>query len=208
MKRFLLWLSLLLAISLFAYPSVDLYYKDKQDREAMISMVNLVNDYSAIYATYSDEDKSVIKDNSIIEDFDTYSYTLNDPLGFIQIAKIDLTLPVIEGATEENMKNAATHIATTAKFGSVGNVAIAAHRARKEGRLFNRLNEVTFGDTIELIDIERNVYNYEVYSVNIVKPEDVYVLDSNNVDSILTLVTCVYIGKETDRLIIQARLVE
>lgn len=126
-------------------------------------------------------------------------------IGIIQIDRIDLKLPVLEGATKTNMKHAAAHMKETAPLGAVGNAAIAAHRSRTTGRLFNRLNEVKIGDTIS-IKTSTEAYQYEVYDISVVEPTDVSVLNGNNTDRILTLITCDPLVNPTHRLIIHAKL--
>lgn len=126
-------------------------------------------------------------------------------IGIIQIDRIDLKLPVLEGATKTNMKHAAAHMKETAPLGEVGNAAIAAHRSRTTGRLFNRLNEVKIGDTIS-IKTSTEEYQYEVYDISIVEPTDVSVLNGDNTNKILTLITCDPLVNPTHRLIIHAKL--
>lgn len=127
------------------------------------------------------------------------------PIATIEIPAIDVKLPVLEGATLENMKSAAAHMTETAPLGQIGNAAIAAHRARTKGRLFNRLDEVKVGDEIVIRTAgERYVYN--VYRVTIVEPADVSVLNKNGDDRMLTLITCDPVVNATHRLIVQAKL--
>ncbi|WP_236335896.1 class D sortase [Paenibacillus auburnensis] len=126
-------------------------------------------------------------------------------IGIIQIDRIDLKLPVLEGATKSNMKHAAAHMKETAPLGEVGNAAIAAHRSRTTGRLFNRLNEVKIGDTIS-IKTSTEEYQYKVYDISVVEPTDVSVLNGDNMNKILTLITCDPLVNPTHRLIIHAKL--
>jgi sortase A len=127
------------------------------------------------------------------------------PIATIKIDKIKLKLPVVEGATQKNMKSATAHLKETTALGQVGNAAIAGHRMRSKGRLFNRLGEVEVGDKI-VIDTKDQTYTYTVYKVSIVKPTDVSVLNYNNKDKLLTLITCDPIVNPTHRLIIHAKL--
>jgi len=126
-------------------------------------------------------------------------------IALIEIDKINLKLPVLEGATKANMKHAAAHMKETTDLGDIGNAAIAAHRARTKGRLFNRLNEVAIGDVIS-VKTSDQVYDYEVYDISIVDPTDVSVLNGNNKDRILTLITCDPLVDPTHRLIVHAKL--
>lgn len=113
----------------------------------------------------------------------------------------------MEGATKANMKHAAAHMKETAPIGEIGNAAIAAHRSRTAGRLFNRLNEVKVGDTISVKTSDQE-YEYEVYDISIVEPTDVSVLNGNKQDKILTLITCDPLVNPTHRLIIHAKIIK
>lgn len=125
-------------------------------------------------------------------------------IAIISADKINLRLPVLEGATEENMKYAAAHMKETAPLGEIGNAAIAAHRARTKGRLFNRLNELEPGDEIN-IAIKGETIVYTVFQVLRVEPEDVSVLNGSRTESLLTLITCDPVVNATHRLIVQAK---
>ncbi|RKN82033.1 class D sortase [Paenibacillus ginsengarvi] len=126
-------------------------------------------------------------------------------IAVIEIGSIGVKLPVLEGATEANMSAAATHMTETAPLGEVGNAAIAAHRARTKGRLFNRLDEVKVGDSI-LIRTANATYEYTVYETLLVAPDDVSVLESDGKEKRLTLITCDPVVNATHRLIVHAKM--
>ncbi|MCU6710436.1 class D sortase [Paenibacillus sp. J5C_2022] len=123
----------------------------------------------------------------------------------IKIPSIKLNLPVLEGATEKNLRAAAAHLKETAGFGEVGNAAVAAHRMRAKGKLFNRLNEVKKGDKVT-IETKQGTYTYTVTGTSIVEPSDVSVLNYNNRDKKLTLITCDPVVDPTHRLIVHAEM--
>ena len=125
-------------------------------------------------------------------------------IAILRIPKIELELPVLEGATKANMKVGAAHMSETSPFGEIGNAAIAAHRAFTKGRLFNRLNEVEVGDTLEL-ERKGQAEEYRVYRVVRVLPTDLSVLEGNGKDRIITLITCDPMDTATHRIIVQAK---
>ncbi|MBQ4902056.1 class D sortase [Paenibacillus sp. Marseille-P2973] len=130
----------------------------------------------------------------------------NQAIAVIKISKIDLELPVLEGATKTNMKYAAAHMKETTDLGEEGNAAIAAHRSHTKGRLFNRLNEVEVGDEI-LIEVKEGSYVYTVDKISVVKPTDVSVLDVEDPEErVLTLITCDPLINPTHRLIVRAKM--
>lgn len=125
-------------------------------------------------------------------------------IAVITIDKINLKLPVLEGATQSNLRYAAAHLTGTANLGENGNAAIAAHRSRKKGRLFNRLNELEEGDVVK-INMKGEVVEYTVFRTTRVKPTDISVLSSNDKEAVLTLITCDPLVNPTHRLIVQAK---
>lgn len=134
------------------------------------------------------------------------NYEEGSPIGIITISKLKLELPILEGATQANMKNAAAHVTGTATLGEAGNAAIAAHRAHKTGRLFNRLNELTYGDEV-IINTDGRELIYRVDQISVVEPTDVSVLEGSMDEQRITLITCDPLYEATHRLIVQAELV-
>src|SRR5690606_12418868 len=110
-------------------------------------------------------------------------------IGLLQIEKINLTIPILKGATEENLKIGAGMMANTSPLGSIGNTGIAAHRSFTYGRMFNRLDEITVGDIVEVETFE-GVLKYEVFDKMLVLPDDTSVLNPVENESIITLITC------------------
>lgn len=129
------------------------------------------------------------------------------PIGVLKIDKINLKLPILSGATNGHMKVGVGWIKETTPIGEVGNAALAAHRSYTYGRFFNRLDEVVVGDRFQ-IEAAGTVYEYEVFQKLVVLPTDTSVLNRNNRDHIVTLITCTPIRKATHRLIIQGKLIE
>ena len=127
------------------------------------------------------------------------------PIATIKISKINVNLPILPGATEANLKYAATHITETSPIGEIGNAGIAAHRARAYGRLFNRLDELEIGDEISIIK-DNQEYIYTVFNISLVDPSDVSVLNRNNTHRIITLITCDPVINPTHRLIVHAKM--
>jgi sortase A len=127
--------------------------------------------------------------------------------GILSIDKIDLKLPILSGATMDNMKIAVASIANTGKAGAIGNYAIAGHRNLTYGKNFNRLDEVVPGDLIE-VDTGSNKFVYRVEEKLYVLPTDVWVLQSKDSNREITLITCDPMVDPTHRLIVKGKLVE
>ena len=132
------------------------------------------------------------------------TYSSGDLIGRLAIPRLKLAAMVREGSGARTLDIALGHIPGTAFPGEDGNVAVAGHR----DTLFRGLGGVHKSDRIEFQTLH-GTYEYEVESTQIVKPNDVAVLNPASYPEI-TLVTCYpfhYIGSAPDRFIVKARLV-
>jgi len=125
-------------------------------------------------------------------------------VGQLDIPRIGVSVMVVEGVENSDLKRAVGHIPGTALPGESGNVAIAGHR----DTFFRPLRSIQRDDTISLSTLQRT-YRYRVVSTNVVPPEDIQVLYPTGRD-ILTLVTCFpfdYVGSAPKRFIVRAERV-
>lgn len=131
------------------------------------------------------------------------SIAFRAPMAVLQIPKIHLAAPLLDGTDDLTLNHAVGRIKGTARPGEQGNIGIAGHR---DG-FFRGLKDVRLGDAIEL----RTVIGTSIYVVDqirIVNPDNVGVLRPRPVDS-LTLVTCYpfyFIGSAPQRYIVMASL--
>jgi sortase A len=125
-----------------------------------------------------------------------------EAIGRIEIPRLNLSAPVLEGTGPEILRVAVGHIHGTALPGVHGNTALAAHR----DTLFRPLRVVKPGDEI-VITTSYGKFRYVVDSTEVVNPTDVRVLHTAS-RAELTLVTCYpfsYIGAAPQRFIVHAR---
>jgi len=124
-------------------------------------------------------------------------------LALLEIPRLGLTVPVLEGTDELTLNQGVGHVEGTALPGECDNVGIAGHR---DG-FFRVLKDVTDGDTIELLTLWETL-SYAVEDIRIVEPEAVQVLAPTGTP-VLTLVTCYpfyYVGNAPERYVVRARL--
>ena len=122
-------------------------------------------------------------------------------LGMLDVPRLKLTVPVIEGDDDDTLKRAAGHLPDTALPWEQGNAAIAGHR---DG-LFRPLKDIRVGDEIRFRS-SRDEFRYRVTGTSIVKPDDLSVLEPGGSSS-LTLITCYpfyYVGNAPNRFIVRA----
>lgn len=126
-----------------------------------------------------------------------------DLLGRLEIPRIGLSAVVLEGVGSRTMQVALGHIPGTPSPGQQGNVGVAGHR----DTFFRALHRINMQDEI-VLETTAKTYHYRVTSLEVVDPEYVAVLRSNNKDE-LTLVTCYpfsYLGPAPKRFIVHADL--
>lgn len=123
------------------------------------------------------------------------------PLAVVRIDTLDIEVPVYDGADDFNLNRGVARITGTARVGEAGNLGIAGHR---DG-FFRGLKDITVGDRIDLQTLDGSAA-YRVSSIEIVNPEDVWVLAPTEEPSI-TLVTCYpfyHVGHAPQRYIVKA----
>lgn len=128
-------------------------------------------------------------------------------LGVIQIAKIKLKEPIVEGVNKSNLRSGIGHVPGTAALGQQGNCALAGHRNYTYKKFFRKLDELVPGDEIT-ISTKKEDLIYTVTGKSVVTPEDVSVLRGSKDDNILTLITCTPVYVASHRLIVTAELTE
>jgi len=125
-------------------------------------------------------------------------------IGRIEIARLDLSVVVVEGVDRISLRRAVGHIPGTALPGEAGNVGLAGHR----DTFFRQLKDVKIDDEIQISTLTGN-FKYQVVALRIVDPENVAVLAASG-ENVLTLVTCYpfyFVGPAPKRWIVRARQV-
>ncbi|WP_338588556.1 class D sortase [Paenibacillus sp. Y5S-9] len=203
MKKFSILL-VLLGILIISFPFLRETYYDWKQTRVMDDLEQLQNGLSKLNHSFEQGIQDAASAEPTTDSTDTVQDASSDTLGILSIDKIDVRLPILEGSTEANMKVAATHLVETTRIGNKGNAAIAAHRAHKKGRLFNRLGELQIGDSMQVTLADRTIIQYKVDQISVVEPNDLSVLEDPGLGQVLTLITCDPLVNPTHRLIVRA----
>ena len=127
----------------------------------------------------------------------------SEPIGRLEIPSVGLTVPILADYETESLLHGVGHIPGTAMPGGLGTMGLAGHR----DTYFRPLRAIRAKMDIRVSD-RSGTYHYEVDSTEIVRPEDVQVLDIKERPE-LTLVTCYpfnFIGAAPRRFIVHAHL--
>jgi len=224
MRKVLSLFMILAGLSIFFYPAAKDYYTS-YNQENMIAEWEGSNQENTVAAeslkeleeVFSIETQAESSESDIppVENQETGDVTASETkikqqsragmVGVIEIDKIGVKLPILNGASDANLDKGAGLLEGTPAPGMPGNSAIAAHRNRAYGSMFNRLDEVGVGDTVTVKD-KNSTYQYEVYETLVVEPNETSVLNGSQDEKVLTLITCTPIDTATHRLIVKAKI--
>ena len=126
---------------------------------------------------------------------DNYEEVLNlngdGVMGYLEIPRIDVELPIYHGTSEEVLEKGAGHLEATALpiGGKNRHPVISAHRGLPSAELFTRLDEMEIGDWFYLSVLDETLA-YEVDKITVIEPEELEFLTPEENRDLLTLLTC------------------
>lgn len=124
-------------------------------------------------------------------------------MGYIDIPKIGVNLPIFHGTTPEVLAAGVGHLQPTSlPVGGKGTHAVlSAHTGVAGRKLFTDLDQLVKGDTF-YIHVLNKVLAYRVDDIRIVLPDDVSSLAIDSAKDKVTLVTCTPYGVNDHRLLV------
>lgn len=125
-------------------------------------------------------------------------------MGYVEIPRIECSLPVCHGTDEEVLQTTVGHLeGTSLPVGGPGtHCVLSAHRGLPSAKLFSDLDQMEIGD-IFLLKVLNETLTYEVDQINVVLPEEVQDLRLTAGMDYCTLVTCTPYGVNTHRLLVR-----
>lgn len=129
----------------------------------------------------------------------------NSQLALIDIPSLKISSVISDGVEDEVIKYYVGHFKETAYPGQNGNFCVAGHSSNIYSEVFNNLEDINLGDSIEIRTISQK-YIYKVSDKFKVSPKDVQVLEQDISKKEMTIVTCTKDGAE--RFIVKANLQE
>lgn len=140
-------------------------------------------------------------------------WSLLDPdgsgvMGYIEIPKISVRLPVYHGTGEDALQRGIGHLAgTSLPVGGAGtHCVLSGHRGLPTALLFTDLDRLISGDRFYLHVLDETLA-YEVDRIAVVEPTEVSDLLPESGADYVTLVTCTPYGVNTHRLLVRGHRV-
>ena len=129
-------------------------------------------------------------------------------MGYIDIPKIDVSLPIYHGTGDAVLQVAIGHIAgTSLPVGGKGtHVSVSGHCGLPSARLFTDLNMLTVGDLFSITVLNREM-TYEVDQIRIILPTQLDDLAIDPEKDYVTLITCTPYGINSHRLLVRGHRV-
>lgn len=134
--------------------------------------------------------------------------TVGGAMCTIDIPKIGVYLPVRHGTGVETLERAVGHVmGTSLPVGGAGTHAVlSAHSGMASAKLFSDIDQLAEGDTF-YIHVLGEVLAYEVDQIATVLPSDTSLLQIEDGQDLVTLVTCTPFGVNTHRLLVRGHRV-
>lgn len=202
-RRFLEFFILAAGLMVFLYPFVSNFVSEKQQENVIVGYESIVE---------NSEKKRIQEEWKKAKDYNLYPQNYDDVLnidgngimGFIEIPKIDVSVPIYHDTHEEILKKGIGHVKQTElPIGEKGNhPVLIGHRGLPGNELFTRLDELEEGDLFELHILDK-VFLYKVSRISVVLPEEINHIPEEEGKDLVTLVTCTPYGVNTHRLLVK-----
>lgn len=130
-------------------------------------------------------------------------------IGYIDIPKINVHLPIYHGTSPEVLNIAVGHMqGSSLPIGEIGTHAvISAHSGLPSAKLFSAVNQLTEDDRFS-ISVLDEVFTYEVEQTTVVLPHETNELRIEPDRDLVTLLTCTPYGINTHRLLVRAHRID
>ena len=141
--------------------------------------------------------------------YDTLDVSGLGIMGYIQIPKINVELPIYHGTSEGVLQIAIGHIewSSLPTGGPSTHCVVSGHRGLPSARLFTDLPKLDLGDVF-YVRVLNELLTYEVDQIRTVMPNDVEELKVVEGQDYFTLVTCTPYGINTHRLLVRGHRIE
>ena len=171
---------------------------DSQNKE----MLKAARKYNKSLLKKSDHWKLSKKDKKKYESLLDVSGT--GIMGYIEVPKIDCSLPIYHGTDEGALQIAIGHLegSSLPVGGKNTHCVLSGHRGLPSARLFTDLDQMEEGD-IFILNILGRKLAYEVDQIKVVLPEEMSDLEIEEGKDLCTLVTCTPYGINTHRLLVR-----
>ena len=136
------------------------------------------------------------------------AFNRSGSMGYIDIPKIGVKLPIYHGISNEVLEKSIGHLQETSLpvGGKSSHCVLSGHRGLPSAKLFSDLDKLVEGDVFTL-SILNETYSYQVDRIRVVLPMDLSEIKILPGQDLCTLVTCTPYGVNTHRLLVRGHRV-
>ena len=210
-----------IGLSVLLYPTISNYWNSKLQTKVVANYDQVVDDMS------SDDTQALIAEaQAYNERLRGLSFPLTDYkqageydsvlaipdteiMGYIDIEKIKVELPIYHGISPAVLNVACGHLpGTSLPIGGPGTHAVlSAHRGLPSAKLFTDLDELVVGDVFSITVLKQKI-TYEVDQILIVEPDQLQALAIEEGKDYCTLLTCTPYGINSHRMLVRGHRIE
>ncbi|MCI9188373.1 MAG: class C sortase [Lachnospiraceae bacterium] len=212
----------LVGLGVMLYPTVSDYWNSFHQTRAIANYDAVVaeldeTDYEALFQAaeeYNEKLRGLGAPFSEHEQLSELYYSVldvagNGIIGYINIPKINVNLPIYHGTSDSVLNVAAGHLEGSSLpiGGEARHSVLSAHRGLPSAKLFTDLDELEVAD-IFTITVLNQVLTYEVDQILIVEPTQMEALNVAAGQDYCTLLTCTPYGINSHRMLVRGHRVE
>ena len=133
----------------------------------------------------------------------------NGLMGFIEIPKIDVNLPIYHGCDDDVLNTAIGHVeGSSLPVGGINTRSLlSGHCGLPHAKLFTRLDELNKGDLFYIIVLDQTLA-YEIYDIQVIEPDDINKVQIIEGEDLVSLITCTPFGINTHRLVVTGKRID
>ena len=219
-------LLMLAGLGVLLYPTLSDRFARWQAMQEIIQYNQVAEaeqaDYSDLWAAAEEYNRRLaetgtftgsVLDSAAVEDLQEVSQYLNPMgtgmMGYIDIPKISVHLPIYQGTEETELQSGAGFwIGTSLPTGGPStHCVITAHNGLVKAKMFTDLDQLVEGDTFILTILDR-VLTYEVDQILVTLPNEMEPLQIVPDNDLVTLYTCTPYGVNTHRLLVRGHRID
>lgn len=225
MKKHFLSISIILmfliGFSVLLYPAISDYVNSKNASHAIASYGDSIHQTSddklEHFFTEAEAYNQRLHDTAdafyipeLVSGYDeALDITGTGVMGYIDIDKLGLELPIYHGVSQEVLQIGIGHLPGTSMpvGGASTHCVVSGHRGLPSAKLFTDLNKMEIGDRFTITVLNR-ILTYEVDQIKVVLPTESADLQIQEGEDFCTLLTCTPYGINTHRLLVRGKRTE
>lgn len=222
LSTIILYIVFFIGLSLLLYPSFANWWNSFTQSKFVASYVEQVanldeDQYAEVWNEAWAYNRSLIErpNDYLLSEEQRAEYesllniTGNGIMGYIEIPRIDVTMPLYHGTEADVLQIAIGHLDwTSLPVGGEGShCVVSGHRGLPSARLFTDLDQLEKGDLF-LFRVLDEVLTYEVDQIKVVEPRETDDLLIVPGQDLCTLVTCTPYGINSHRMLVRGHRVD